>query len=175
MNMIKKIVTLLLLMILVSSAFAVEFRSVGSNADFNVYTFDGRKFLILSFKDDSDNRLTNYTIVKFMLSDGSIITLDGTNGSSSVDSSSTSFYNGFGVGFTIGNSEEIHYAILPITDEQIESLKKGVERVAINTIPKVYKRSKWSGKKNFGQNLYNDFQNLKDEMSDEESMDMGTR
>ena len=79
--MIKKIAILLILMISVSSAFAVEFRSVGSNADFNVYTFEGRKYLILSFKDDSENRLTNYTIVKFMLSDGSILTLDGTNGS----------------------------------------------------------------------------------------------
>ena len=173
MNMIKKIAILLLLMISVSSAFAVEFRSVGSNADFNVYTFEGRKYLILSFKDDSENRLTNYTIVKFMLSDGSVLTLDGTSGSSSVDSGSTSFYNGFGFSYSIGSSEEKHYAILPITEEQIESLKKGVERVAINTIPKVYKRSKWSGKKSFGQNLYNDFQNLKDEMSDEESNGYG--
>ena len=141
--MIKKIAILLLLMISVSSAFAVEFRSVGSNADFNVYTFEGRKYLILSFKDDSENRLTNYTIVKFMLSDGSVLTLDGTNGSSSVDSGSTSFYNGFGFGYTIGTSEEKHYAILPITEEQIESLKKGVERVAmlrygIDDIRKIY-------------------------------------
>lgn len=148
------------------SVSAVEPRSVGSNADFYVYTFDGNYYLILTFKDDSTNRLTNFSIVKIVLTDGTIIRLDGTNASSSTDISSTSFYNGFG-SFTIGDSDEKHYAILPITEEQIESLKIGVERVAINTIPKVYKRSKWAGKKNFGQNLYNDFKNLKDELTDD--------
>ena len=29
------------------------------------------------------------------------------------------------------------------------------------------RRSKWSGKKNFGQNLYNDYKNLKDELTED--------
>ena len=166
MNRVRKTAILLLMIFSASSAFSVEYRSVGSSTDFNAYTFDGKYYLILSFKDDSKNRLTNYTVVKFQLKDGSILVLNGTNASSSVDSSSTSIYNG-GFGYTTGNTDEKHYAILPITEEQIESLKKGVERVAINTIPEVYKRSKWTGKKNFGQNLYNDFKSLPDELTDE--------
>ena len=163
----KKLFILILMTISVLNVSAIEYRSVGSNAEFNVYTFDGKYYLILSFKDDSKNRLTNYTVVKFLLADGSILTLDGTNASSSIDNSSTSFYNGFGFGYSIGSSDEKHYAIFSITEEQIESLKIGIERVAINTIPEVYKRSKWSGKKNFGQNLYNDYKNLKDELTED--------
>ena len=163
----KKLILLLLIMMSATLASAVEFRSVGSNAEFNVYTFDGKYYLILTFKDDGINRLTNHTTVKIVLTDGTIIRLDGINASSSTDMNSTSFYNGFGSSFTIGGSDDKHYAIFPITEEQIESLNIGVERVAINTIPEVYKRSKWSGKKNFGQNLYNDFKNLRDELTDD--------
>lgn len=165
--MMKKIIMFLLMIFSVSSLYAVEYRSVGSNADFNAYTFDGKYYLILSFKDEGDNRLTNFTIVKIKLNDGRLLVLEGLNASNSIDNSSTSFYTGSGFGYSIGSSDEKHFAILPITEEQIESLNVGVERVAINTIPEVYKRSKWSGKKNFGQSLYNDFKNLVDELSDD--------
>ena len=153
----KKFFVLILMTICVLNISAIEYLRLGSNAEFNAYTFDGQYYLILSFNDDGKNRLTNFTVVKFQLADGSILTLHGTNASSSIESGSTSFYNGFGFAYSIGGSDEKHYAILPITEEQIERLKIGIDKVAINTIPEVYKRSKWSGKKNFGQLLYNEF------------------
>ena len=45
-------------------------------------------------------------------------------------------------------------------------LAKGVDKVAINTLPEVYKRSKWSGKEIFGQKLYDDFKNLANEFDE---------
>ena len=40
------------------------------------------------------------------------------------------------------------------------------EKVAINTIPEVYKRSKWTDKEKFGIGLYNDFKALKNEFDE---------
>ena len=73
----------------------------------------------------------------------------------------------FASGYTIDRSSEIHYAVFLVTQEQIESLKVGVDKVVINTIPEVYERSKWSGKKTFGSSLYHDFINIKDEFTEE--------
>ena len=47
-----------------------------------------------------------------------------------------------------------------------KKLKNGIEKVAINTIPEVYKRSKWTGKEKFGIGLYNDFKALKKEFDE---------
>ena len=48
----------------------------------------------------------------------------------------------------------------------VEQLKVGVDKVAINTIPEAYKRSKWAGKEMFGPTLYEDFKNLKNEFDE---------
>lgn len=153
----RKIVLLFLLMISTSSAFAQHFYSVGSNAEFCVYTFDSEYYLILSFKDDNENRLTYNAVVKFMLNDGTIVVLGGTDGSTKKKSRITNW----GFGIITNNTFEKHFAILPITKEQIEQLKIGVDKVAINTIPLPYKRNKWMGKEEFGLSLYNEFMELK--------------
>ena len=49
------LLVLFLLCFFTLSTFAVEYRSVGSNANFCAYTFDGKYYLILSFKDDDEN------------------------------------------------------------------------------------------------------------------------
>lgn len=59
----KKIIVLFIFLMSMTTASAVEYFSVGSNAKFCVYTFDNEYFLILSFKDDDENRLTDNTIV----------------------------------------------------------------------------------------------------------------
>lgn len=153
----RKIVLLFLLMISTSSAFAQVFYSVGSNAEFCAYTFDSEYYLILSFKDDNENRLTYNAVVKFMLNDGTIVVLEGTDGSTKKKSRITNW----GFGIITNNTFEKHFAILPITKEQIEQLKIGVDKVVINTIPLPYKRNKWMGKEEFGLSLYNEFMELK--------------
>ena len=65
-----------------------------------------------------------------------------------------------------GGSSDKHFAILSITDEEIEKLKIGVEKVAINTIPECYKRNKWAGKETFGSNLYEEFKRMKNEFDE---------
>ena len=46
-----------------------------------------------------------------------------------------------------------------ITHEEIEKLKVGVKKIAINTIPEVYKRTMKTDK--LGKPLYDDFQKKK--------------
>ncbi len=156
----KKIILAFFLALSTSSLYAEDSYSIGSNAEFCVYTFDDEYFLILSFKDDDENRLTDLTIVKFLLKDGSVLRLSGSNGSEKTKSKSIHW----GMGITSGSSSEIHYAVLPITQDEIEKLKQGVDKAAINTIPEVYKRDSWSGKDKFGLSLYNDFKKLKKEL-----------
>ena len=158
----KKLLVLFLLCFFTLSTFAVEYRSVGSNANFCAYTFDGKYYLILSFKDDDENHLSNYTVVKFMLNDGTVIRLEGTDGSKSTSHSSVHW----GFGISSGSSTDKHYAIVRITPEQIELLNKGVDKVAINTLPEAYKRSRWRGKEDFGSRLYKDFKELKNEFEE---------
>ena len=158
----RRILLLFLFVMSMISASAIEYRSVGSNAEFCVYTFDGEFYLILSFKDDDENHLSNYTVVKFMLNDGTVIRLEGTDGSKSTSHSSVHW----GFGISSGSSTDKHYAIVRITPEQIELLNKGVDKVAINTLPEAYKRSRWRGKEDFGSRLYKDFKELKNEFEE---------
>lgn len=158
----RKILLMFIFLLSMISASAVNYHSVGSNAEFCVYTFDGEFYLILSFEDDEENHLSNNTIVKFMLNDGTFIRLEGADGSNST--SHSSIHWGFGV--MSGSSTDKHYAIVSITPEQIEMLNKGVDKVAINTLPEAYKRSKWNGKESFGSRLYNDFKELKNEFEE---------
>ena len=156
----KKLLFFLLLMI--PTSVSANSYSVGSNAEFYVYNFDGEYFLILSFKDDDENRLTDNTVVKFKLKDGSILTFAGSDGSKKKKSHLTNW----GFGIMSGGSSDKHFAILSITDEEIEKLKIGVDKVAINTIPECYKRSKWAGKETFGSNLYEEFKRMKNEFDE---------
>lgn len=158
----KRFLLTFLLCLSIISSFAVEYRSIGSNADFCAYYFDGQYYLILSFKDDANSRLTNQTIIKFKLNNGTILKLEGYDGSRKT----TSNFIELGLGFSTGSSNDKHITIVSITQEQIEQLQIGVDKVAINTIPEVYKRSKWSGKEKFGILLYEDFKSLKDEFDE---------
>lgn len=69
-------------------------------------------------------------------------------------------------GFGSSTSNDKHYAIVEISREQIEKLKVGIDKVAINTIPKPYKRQKWSGKAKLGSELYQEFINMKDDFDE---------
>ncbi len=155
--MMKKIIFLFLLIFSTTSMSAGSSFSVGSNAEFYTYTFDGQYYLILSFKDDNTNKLAATTIVKFLLSDGTVLRLEGSQ-SNAKDESSYVHLDWYSAS---GKSSETHYAVLHITKEQIAMLQKGVEKVAINTLPVVYKRSKWSGKAKFGISLFASFSSLR--------------
>ncbi len=158
----KKIIFFFLLLFSSSSMSAADYYSVGSNADFYAYTFDGQYYLILSFRDDNVNKLVNNTIVKFLMNDGTVMRLEGTQSNAKNESSFVhiDWYT------ASGSSSETHYAVLKISKEQIEHLKKGVSKVAINTLPVAYKRSKWSGKEKFGISLFAAFAGLKGELED---------
>ena len=165
MRTMKKLVLFFLLCLSVTASYAVDFRSIGSNADVCAYSFDGHYYLILSFKDDSSNRLTEQTIIKLKLNDGTVLRLEGYDGSRNTSSDSY-FWNTGLTAFVTENSTERHYAIVEITPDEIEKLKVGVDKIAINTIPEVYKRQKWSGKAKFGSTLYDDFKKLKDDFDE---------
>ena len=139
--------------------------SVGSNAEFSSFFFDNQYYLILQFKDDEENRLTDNSIVKFTLNDEAVVRFSRYDGSK--QTSERAVHWGFGI--VTGSSSDKHFAILTVTREQLGKLKVGVDKVAINTIPNIYLRDKWSGKSKFGNNLYEDYMRLKDEF--DESLD----
>lgn len=146
----------------ISSAYAIKYRNVGLNAEFCVYTFESQYYLILSFKDTDDNRLTDNPIVKFKMSDGSIMRFEGYDGSKKTLNRGVHW----GYGIMTGSSSDKHFAIFPITTEEIEQLKIGVEKVVINTVPEIYMRDNWTGKAKFGSSLNEDFKNLKNEFGE---------
>jgi len=158
----KKVMLSLFFTFSMITANAANFHSVGSNAGICTYSFDGHYYLILSFKDDDTKRLTDMTVVKFKLNDGSVIRLEGYEGSRQI--SSNSFY--WGVGISSSFTDDKHFAIFEITREQIEKLKEGIDKVAINTIPEAYKRQKWNGKSKLGTELYQEFINMKDDFDE---------
>ena len=141
---------------------AIAPRSVGSYAKFYAYTFDNVYYLVLAFQDTGNNNLISNCIVKFKMNDGTVLTLIGTD--RSVQSSSSAVH--FGFGYSVASSSDTHYAIFPISQDEIDKFQGGVNKVAINTIPVVYERSQWSGKKKFGQAIYNAFKVIKKEFDD---------
>lgn len=162
--MLRNLFLTILLCFSFSLSFAQHSHNVGNNMDVYPYFFDGDYYLILSYKDSNARRLIPQSVVKFQMKDGSEMKLTGFDGSTKI--SSHSFY--WGMGITTAASTERHFAIFPITLEQIEQFKKGVERVAVSTIPLVYKKkiSKVFGNE-FGQSLYKDYMNLKGDFNDE--------
>jgi len=82
---------------------------------------------------------------------------------SNSETSSSAFKIGYAI---INSSSTTHCVALPISEGEIGKLLIGVDKVSINTIPVVYKRSKWAGKKSFGETLYEFFQNLKDDFEE---------
>lgn len=157
----KKILLLLLLLIpvCINAQYAGDeypYVTAGSNVKFRPYTYDEKIFLVMEFTNHDNCSLSGYPIVKFQMKDGSIMKLEGV-----VENSETS-NSAYKIGYAIISSSSTSYCVaLPITKEEIEEFKKGVERISINTLPVVYKRSKWTGKKSFGENLYKIFQSLK--------------
>lgn len=154
---------LLMVFVLCSlNVFAFHFgRSVGKKVEFCAYRFEDQYFLILQFEDDDNCRLTQSAIVKFKLKDGSVIRLSGFD-----SSQKTEHGYGMGIGTLNGSSTDTHFAVLPISKEDVERLKIGVNKIAINSIPEVYMRDSWANKSKFGQQLYEDFQKLKDEFGE---------
>lgn len=135
--------------------------TAGSNVKFRPYTFDGKTFLVMEYMDHGDCSLPGWPIVKFQLKDGSILKFEGSVSNS--ETSASSFLVGHAV---INTSSTSHCVAMPITKEEIEAFKKGVEKISINTLPVVYKRSRWSGKKDFGEDLNKLFNHLKGDFED---------
>ncbi len=98
----------------------VEYHGVGSNASFCAYRFDSENYIIISFKDDDENRLTETPIIKMLLSDGSVLKLQGADSSKKTSNHATNW----GFGIISGGSSDKHYAIFYISSEDLDRLKK---------------------------------------------------
>lgn len=149
--------TLVLALASYASIHAESF-SIGSNADIYTYRFDNEYFLIVAFKDDSDSRLMEGSVLKILLKNGGIIRLDGIEGSKRTKTKQQNWI----LGITTGKTTDTHYAVFFIPDEDVKALKNGIEKIAINTIPERYVYD--CGKK-MGQNLYDSFMKIKDEFA----------
>lgn len=137
------------------------YMTAGSNVKFWPYKYDGNTYLVMQFTDNGNCSLTGCPIVKFKMKDESVLKLEGLVSNS--ETSSSAFKIGYAI---INSSSTTHCVALPISEGEIGKLLIGVDKVSINTIPVVYKRSKWAGKKSFGETLYEIFQNLKDDFEE---------
>lgn len=157
----KKIITLLLLLFCLDASAQYQsenpvYMTAGSNVEFWPYTFDGKTYLVMRFTDHGNYNLTGCPTVKFKMKDETELRFEGVVSNSETSSSA------FKMGYTIINSSSTtHCVALPITKEEIAKLLIGVDKISINTLPVVYKRSKWAGKKSFGETLYKIFQRQK--------------
>ena len=161
----KKLLLSAIICLMSLPSLAVNFHSAGRYAEFCVYRFDGEDFLILKFQDDDDTRLTPWTIVKFKMTDGTTLRLEGCDVNYEVSSSGHSFAAGRFSSYSSSSTSTTHYVRFRIGQEQIDILKKGVKKVVINTLPEIYSRT-YKEKGKLGDELSADFAKLKDEMDD---------
>ena len=159
----KKLLLSAIICLMSLPSFAVNFHSAGRYAEFCVYRFDGEDFLILKFQDDDDTRLTPWTIVKFKMTDGTILRLEGCNVSNENQPSDRIYLTQDLHSYRA--NDLVHFVRLKISKEQIDTLKKGVKKVVINTLPEIYSHT-YKEKGKLGDELSADFAQLKDEMDD---------
>ena len=153
----KRLLLLLLIMTLSLSINAKDMLSIGGTEVF-AYRFDNNYYLLLKYQDDINRMVGGPIIIKFMMTDGSILRLEGFETNSIKVNNPQNNYIPI---------ETYHYLMFKITFEQITMFKNGVERFALSTVPEVYEKHKWVGRKSFGQKLYNEFMELKDEFYEE--------
>ena len=157
----KKILFLCLLLCSMSASAFHFGRSAGRKAEFVAYRFENEYFLILQFEDDDgDCLLMDNAIVKIKLQDGSEMRLTGFDSSQKTEN-----YIDWRWHFT-STDNKTHFAVLPISNADVERLKIGIDMIAINTIPEVYKWKNQNRKSKIGQELYEDFKKLKDDFED---------
>lgn len=157
----KRIILLILICALLPLQMIAQSFTVGSNCIFTPYLFDGDYSLIMDYRDNNNANLTGDIIVKFRLNDGTDLVLHGIPATENYISNSSGSSLG-SYSYSSGSTVSNKYVIFRITKEQIKRFEIGVDKVAINTIPTIYYREKWSGKKSFGKDLYNAFNELKD-------------
>ncbi len=147
----------MLFMLISVKSFAID--KVGAdNAEFNAYRFDNQNFIIMTFKDKDDVRLSNDAVLKLEITGGKVIRLQGTDGNKA---SKTNAVN-WGAGIMTGSTSDVHYVIFPISAEQIALLKQGVTKIVINSVPELFQKSYKKDK--LGAALSLQFESLKDEM-----------
>ena len=90
----KRILFIVALFMITLGTFAqekIEYHRVGRNANFCAYQFDNENYIILSFEDDDENRLTNFPILKLLLNDDTVLKLSGTDNSKKTSQEMASF------------------------------------------------------------------------------------
>lgn len=145
-------------MVLAISSFAGNMEIGVGKADLYAYKFAGKTYIIMSFKDDEDDyRIIASPVIRMKLFDNSILELCGDDKSQETKTNSTAW----GFGFASGSVNNVHYAMFPISTEQIGLLKKGIKKIAINTIPNVYVKEYKEDK--VGKAIIESFANLTDD------------
>lgn len=153
----KQITIILLLIISQLSAYAdnPDRYRLGGDAKLNAYRFDNRDYLILQFEDGGDCRLTQTPEMLIKLTDGEALRFSGEDANQGHDG----FAINWGIGIVTGSESNVHYAIFYISEGQIEKLYKGIDKIAINTIPHVFEKE-WKVDK-IGKALYSDYMSFR--------------
>jgi hypothetical protein len=121
------------------------------DAQIRVVTEDNSIYLLMTFRD-YDNKFVDTPKFLIKLFDDTVMELQGTNLSSSTDDNGAVIVSGVVIPFDLN----VCNLKFPITLEQIESLKKGVKKVRLNTSPK-YREKEWH-KDKIGKAIYKEYE-----------------
>lgn len=114
--------------------------SISRVLDAYAYCFDDENYLIIEFKDGETHRILGNPTMLVRLTDGEVIKLHGPV-VSSVSKSFSVTYPGklFDTHSSINSIENL--VMFAITPEQVEAIKKGIIKISINTVPRVYTKT----------------------------------
>lgn len=143
----------LMAMISISASSQVKFGN-GALGDYDakikVVTENDSIYLLMTFRDYY-NKFADTPKFLIKLCDNTIMELQGTNLSSSTKDEDSAIIGGIVVSSTLN----VCNLKFPITREQMESLRKGVKKVRLNTSPK-YREKEWR-KDKIGKAIYKEY------------------
>lgn len=122
-----------------TQAFAFKKARLCNNISFTAQRFEGETYLIMLVDFDKDKHLLSNTVVKFKLTDGSVLRFESSEGTIKNKMASIGFHYGSGISSSSSINESVSYIMFPISEEQIQSLEKGVIAAVVNTIPEMYR------------------------------------
>lgn len=157
----RRFILLFVMCATVTLSFAGDSFGVGDWATLHTYRFDGKKSLILQFRESKEASLQENVVIGFKFANGKILKLTGKKENCVHTTiyerpTEVSCHNS-----TVWNTYSVN---LPLTDLQIEMFKNTLVKIVINTLPNVYAQK--VSNERFSLRLYESLAGLKDEFEE---------
>lgn len=127
----------------------------GASAEFYAQQFDGQKYLIMKFKESAECIPLSQTTIKVLFADGTIAKWDGFCVNSKVNASSSTINTQYSSSTSV-DEKVLNVMRFDLTENDVNSLSKGISKISIYTVPKVFRKEYTKDK--LGIKLYEAFQ-----------------